>query len=201
MEMQGRIDEGIDWLESREADWAPDNGFAFHNFWHLALFYLDRQRYDDGARPSTTARIHPSRPDRRCSSSTPPRCSGGSLRGGRPRRAAPGPVADNWAARLDAERGFYAFNDMHAMMAFTMAGRETEAARLMEDMRVDGASTARASTCMMTRDVGLPRRAGRIRAFGRGRHAEADRPARAGARPRAPLRRQPRPARRHSRSR
>ncbi|MGH7307696.1 MAG: tetratricopeptide repeat protein, partial [Candidatus Rokuibacteriota bacterium] len=46
MEMQGRIDEGIGWLESREADWAPDNGFAFHNYWHLALYYLDRQRYD-----------------------------------------------------------------------------------------------------------------------------------------------------------
>jgi tetratricopeptide (TPR) repeat protein len=46
MEMQGRIDEGIAWLESREADWAPDNGFAFHNWWHLALFYLDRGDYE-----------------------------------------------------------------------------------------------------------------------------------------------------------
>ena len=46
MEMQGRIDEGVAWLETREADWAPDNGFAYHNWWHLALFHLDRQRYE-----------------------------------------------------------------------------------------------------------------------------------------------------------
>ena len=32
MEMQGRIDEGIAFLSSREADWAPGNGFAYHNF-------------------------------------------------------------------------------------------------------------------------------------------------------------------------
>ena len=41
MEMQGRIDEGIEFLASRERDWAPDNAFAFHNFWHLALFHMD----------------------------------------------------------------------------------------------------------------------------------------------------------------
>jgi hypothetical protein len=23
------------------SDWAPDNAFAFHNFWHLALFCTD----------------------------------------------------------------------------------------------------------------------------------------------------------------
>ena len=27
---------------SRSRDWAPDNGLAFHNWWHLALFHLDR---------------------------------------------------------------------------------------------------------------------------------------------------------------
>jgi hypothetical protein len=41
MEMQGRLPEGIEWLESRAPDWSPDNGFAFHNWWHLALYYLD----------------------------------------------------------------------------------------------------------------------------------------------------------------
>ena len=46
MEMQGRIDEGIAFLASREQDWAPGNSFAFHNFWHLALFFLDGEHYD-----------------------------------------------------------------------------------------------------------------------------------------------------------
>src|SRR5215831_20842518 len=46
MEMQGRIEEGVRWLESRVDDWAPNNSFAFHNWWHLALFYLDRGSFD-----------------------------------------------------------------------------------------------------------------------------------------------------------
>jgi tetratricopeptide (TPR) repeat protein len=58
MEMQGRIDEGIAFLESREADWAPDNGFAFHNFWHLALFCMDGARYER-ALALFDRRIHP----------------------------------------------------------------------------------------------------------------------------------------------
>jgi hypothetical protein len=86
----------------------------------------------------------------------------------RPRAEA---VADNWAGRLERERGFYAFNDLHAMLAFTMAGREKEAGRLLDDLAwtVDNAAGVNAA---MTRDVGLPLcRA--IQAFGRGRYAEA----------------------------
>lgn len=61
MEMQGRIDEGVAWLESRQDDWAPDNVFAFHNWWHLALFHMDRADYasalalyDSGIHPGPT---------------------------------------------------------------------------------------------------------------------------------------------------
>ena len=46
-EMRGSTDQGIEFLRSREADWAPDNGFAFHNYWHLALFHLDLGQYDE----------------------------------------------------------------------------------------------------------------------------------------------------------
>ena len=35
-EMQARLSDGIKWLTSRTEDWAPDNAFAFHNWWHLA---------------------------------------------------------------------------------------------------------------------------------------------------------------------
>ena len=45
-EMQGRLDEGIDWLERRRDDWVPDNGFAFHNAWHLALYWLELDQHD-----------------------------------------------------------------------------------------------------------------------------------------------------------
>jgi tetratricopeptide (TPR) repeat protein len=154
MEMQGRIDDGIRWLESRTADWVPDNGFAFHNWWHLALFYLDRGKignvlslYDSRIHPApldyslqlldATAllwRLHLERADI----------------GDRAQA-----VADKWASRLDIERGYYAFNDFHAMMAFVLAGRDREADRLIEDLEwtiKNGSGT----NVMMTRDVGLP---------------------------------------------
>ena len=31
-----------DFSLSRSDDWSPDNGFAYHNWWHLALFQLER---------------------------------------------------------------------------------------------------------------------------------------------------------------
>ncbi|MBC8087577.1 MAG: tetratricopeptide repeat protein, partial [Phycisphaerae bacterium] len=46
MEMQRRTSEGIVWLQSREDDWAPNNMFAPHNWWHLALFNMDLGNFD-----------------------------------------------------------------------------------------------------------------------------------------------------------
>ncbi|MGH7392356.1 MAG: tetratricopeptide repeat protein [Candidatus Rokuibacteriota bacterium] len=170
MEMQGRIDEGIVWLESREADWAPDNGFAVHNYWHLALYYLDRQRYAD-ALALHDARVHPEPPDSALqlldATALLWRLHLEGVDLGRRADA----VADNWAGRLETERGYYAFNDMHAMMAFAMAGREREAARLTADLEWT-AQHGSGINRMMAADVGLPVcRA--IRAFGRGRYEEA----------------------------
>lgn len=64
-------------------------------------------------------------------------------------------VAENWARRLETERGFYAFNDFHAMMAFVLAHREHESDELISGME----ATVRENSginAMMTRDVGLP---------------------------------------------
>jgi tetratricopeptide (TPR) repeat protein len=170
MEMQGRIDEGIAWLEAREGDWAPDNGFAFHNYWHLALYHLDRQRHAD-ALALYDARLHAEPPDFALqlldATALLWRLYLEGVDTG-PRAQA---LAANWAGRLERERGFYAFNDWHAMMAFAMAGNEAEAARLADDLAwtvKHGAGT----NAMMTRDVGLPVCLG-IQAFGRGQYAEA----------------------------
>src|SRR5690606_13057491 len=40
LEMQGRRREGIAWMRDNEEGWAPDNFFAVHNWWHLAVFHL-----------------------------------------------------------------------------------------------------------------------------------------------------------------
>src|SRR4029450_7441670 len=46
MERQGWLGKGVRWLTSRTENWAPDNGFAFHNWWHLALYHLDLGQHD-----------------------------------------------------------------------------------------------------------------------------------------------------------
>jgi tetratricopeptide (TPR) repeat protein len=154
MEMQGRIDEGIAWLESREPDWAPDNGFAFHNYWHLALYYLDRQRYAEALALYDT-RVHTAPPDFALhlvdATALLWRLHLEGVDLGRRAEV----VSDNWAHRLEGERGFYAFNDMHAMIGFTMAGRDGEAARLIADLEWT-VRHGRGTNRRMTHDVGLP---------------------------------------------
>ena len=170
MEMQGRIDEGIQWLESRTDDWTPNN-FAFHNWWHLALFYLDRGMFGN-VLSLYDSRIHAAPPDfvQQLVDAT------ALLWRLHLERAEVGDraqaLADNWAGRLEVERGFYAFNDLHAMMAFVLAGREREADQLIAGLESTVENSAGGINVMMTRDVGLPLcRA--IRAFGQERYSDA----------------------------
>lgn len=151
MEMQGRLEEGMHWLLSRSKDWAPDNGFAYHNWWHLALLHMDRgdderviELYDTAVRrPDSNVvlemvdasallwRLH--------------------LRG-IDLGARWGLLADAWEPRVD--EAYYAFNDAHAMMAFVGAGRPKAAAGLLkalEKRTAEGGTNGR-----MTWEVGLP---------------------------------------------
>jgi tetratricopeptide (TPR) repeat protein len=169
MEMQGRIDEGIDFLVSREPDWAPDNGFAFHNFWHLALFHVDGGRYDR-ALALYDASVHPEPAAYVLSliDSTAMlwrlMLEGVDL-GDRFER-----VADDWQKRLATEPGFYAFNDAHAAMAFAATHRNDALRELLARMRETAAGVG--VNAGMTRDVGLPVAEG-FAAFARGRYVEA----------------------------
>jgi hypothetical protein len=79
-------------------------------------------------------------------------------------------VADEWEARLPVDRGFYAFNDVHAMLAFVATGREAPAAALLAELAQ--AANGGGTNAMMSREVGLPLAKG-IVAFGRGRYDEA----------------------------
>lgn len=167
MEMQGRLTEGIAWLAERSDDWAPDNAFAFHNWWHLALHHLDLGQtervleiYDDAIRParSTVAlemvdasallwRLH----------------LRGHDTGARWRE-----LADAWEPM--AEDAYYAFNDFHAMMAFVADGRRQTARRLLAAL--ERSASGSGTNAMATRDVGLPLcRA--LLAFGDGKYADA----------------------------
>jgi hypothetical protein len=171
MEMQGRIDEGIAWLTSRQSDWATaDNAFAPHNWWHLALFHLDRGAYDvaldlfdrklDGPQADMVLVLVD------CSALLWRLQLEGVDVGDRFER-----VADRWQAKADVERGFYAFNDLHAMMSFAATGRSAECERLLAEMRVT-AATGGGANLAMTGDIGLPLAEGLL-ALAQGRPARA----------------------------
>lgn len=167
MEMQGRLSEGIHWLTHRSKDWAPDNAFAYHNWWHLSLFHLELgetervlELYDTAIRPEQSRvalemvdatallwRLHLQDVD----------------------------VGARWHDLADAWKdmagdGYYAFNDFHAMMALVATGRRIAAKELLDSMedRAEGWGT----NAMMVREVGLPLcRA--LKAFGEGSYDRA----------------------------
>jgi tetratricopeptide (TPR) repeat protein len=151
MEMQGRIEEGIAWLTSRREDWASDNMMAVHNWWHLALFHLDQDEvqqvlamYDKRVREEASGQVL----DLIDASAMLWRLM---LRGldvtERWRE-----LAAVWQAR--GGEGYYAFNDVHALMAYLGAGDAHAARALIEAM--EAAAQGSGTNAMMTREVGLP---------------------------------------------
>jgi tetratricopeptide (TPR) repeat protein len=168
MEMQGRIEDGIAWLETREPAWAPDNGFAFHNWWHLALLYLDRAR-TDRVLELYDRRIYPERSDLSLQLVDASSLLWRLHLLGHDAGDRFGVLGDVWEAKLDGERGYYAFNDVHAMMVLLGAGRPRSATRLLGDMEAAAASGG--LNAAMTAEVGLPI-ARALLAFDGGRYAE-----------------------------
>ena len=45
METQGRLEEGIAWMESLSDTWEVCGSFFTHNWWHVALYYLDQEKF------------------------------------------------------------------------------------------------------------------------------------------------------------
>jgi tetratricopeptide (TPR) repeat protein len=154
MEMTGRIDEGIAWLGGRRADWAPGSTFAFHNFWHLALFHLDTQNYA-AALDLFDRDIYPARNDACVVLVDAASLLWRLYLDGVDVASRAQIVADVWRSRAKDEHGFYAFNDAHATMALCAAGAVAEARDWVE--RLDAVvSENRGANRPMTADVGLP---------------------------------------------
>jgi hypothetical protein len=161
MEMQDRRGEGVAWNLTESPAWSEDSFFKIHIWWHTALFHLGLGQvhealaiYDGPIRGegSTLAydlvdaaallwRLHLAGAD----------------------------VGERWGELADAyaaqPHGAYAFDDVHAMMAFVGAGREAEAEDLLGALAV--AARGAGDNGLMSREVGLPV-AQAIRAFGRG---------------------------------
>ncbi|HSC96732.1 MAG TPA: tetratricopeptide repeat protein [Burkholderiales bacterium] len=166
MEMQGRRREGIAWMRANPDNWARDSFFAVHNWWHLALFHLGQDEIGeavalfDGPIYGKASNVVLDMVD---ASALLWRLH---LRGV--------DVGDRWAAVARnwepfASAGNYAFNDMHAMMAFVGAGRRDAAAAVLEAQRAAIEGTG--DNAQFTREVGGPATRA-IKAFGDGDYAE-----------------------------
>lgn len=133
LEMQGRLDDGLHWMATRENHWAAEeNLLKVHNWWHYALYHLesgDHRRaldiYDAHIRPPEPA-IALALAD--ASAMLWRLTLAGVDVGDRWT-----PLADNWGAHADG--GSYPFNDWHAVMAYLATDRHGEVARIIKALR------------------------------------------------------------------
>ncbi len=166
-EMRGDLERGIPWLADNAVHWAPESGFAYHNWWHLALLYLDTgdaghvlKLYDEKVRPDPDASIVLQSID-----------ASALLWRLKLEGVDVGDRFTSLAAAWErsAEDAFYAFNDLHAIMAFVGAGRLADAERTLKAMR--HAAAGGGDNAYMTRKVGLPAAEAFV-AFEAGRYTE-----------------------------
>ena len=165
LEMQARADEGVAWLEQTAPDWEPDSLFSYHNWWHQSLFQLDCNN------PAAAIKLFDTKISGGEFGQALELCDGSAILW---RLTALGhDVGDRWTGIAEkwtprAGHGVYAFNDMHAAMAFAATGQGTQLERLLS--AAESAAAGNGTNAMMSREVGLPAiRA--IDAFGRGDYA------------------------------
>jgi hypothetical protein len=154
-EMRARVDHGLRYLDARQADWGDGNALAVHNWWHYALFTLEtgdvaavRRVYD--------ARIHHAH-----SAGLALELLDASallwrlLLDGQDETARWQALAPAWGAQVDA--AFYAFNDLHAVMAWAAAGDLARAEGFLADReRYLDEPRPGVSNYAMTARIGLP---------------------------------------------
>jgi tetratricopeptide (TPR) repeat protein len=167
MEMQGRAAEGADFLEAGVDGWAPNSMFAYHLWWHKALFHLDA---DD---PSTALALFDDKISAAGFGQALELLDGSALLWrlfllGHDVGDRWTGLAEKWETRIDD--AYYAFNDVNAMMAFVGVGNSEAQKQQIETVR--RAATGAGTNAMMSREIGVPACEG-FAAFGRGDYAKS----------------------------
>lgn len=155
-EMQGRVEAGLRFMDERRAHWSTGNFFVVHNAWHEALFRLEAGDiegalaiYDTTLHHDRSAKVALEMLDATAllwrmhldGIDTGERWS---------------TLADAWAEKTD-DQPWYAFNDMHAAMAFAAAGRLDDLRAVVARLRRHIATApALVTNVSMIADVGLP---------------------------------------------
>jgi tetratricopeptide (TPR) repeat protein len=155
-EMRGRHQEGARWLDSRQADWAVDNGFSFHQWFHAALFHMEALDtdaalavYDQHLEGATEMALQ--------------RVDGTAILWrlkllGVDVSSRFQKLSRTWDAQAPAT-GFYAFDDIHALVATIGAGDTGEARAAREAIVASlsgGSGSGGLANQQMTADIGRP---------------------------------------------
>ena len=156
MEMQGRCEDGAAWLRHHQEHWCEGNGFSGHLWWHAGLFRLEALdlegvlRLLDKHLSADRLQITLQRIDaaallwrlRLLGCDVSSRCAR---------------LLEGWDQSAQAA-GYYAFNDLHLVLALLGAGEfaraESWVARCAE--RALAGDDARRSNHAMAREAGLP---------------------------------------------
>jgi hypothetical protein len=152
LEMQGRVEEGVQWMARNEANWSgDDNFFQRHNWWHYAVYLIDMGRgpealelYDRHIDSGQSTVVL----DLVDASAMLWRLGLAGLDIGDRWSS----VADRWTPHADGAS--YPFNDWHAVMANLGAHRYQEVNRLLDQLRA--ASEGDGEVNDWARRYGLP---------------------------------------------
>lgn len=152
LEMQGRAEEGIDWMNLREPHWSgDDNFFKVHNWWHKALYHLDLGQSDE------VIRLYDAKIRGEESQVALDLVDASALLwrlqmenhdvGDRWTE-----IAQHWDSHADGQ--LYPFNDWHAVMAYLGAGRTDQVDRILDQYRLPSETDNEASSWI--KKTGLP---------------------------------------------
>jgi tetratricopeptide (TPR) repeat protein len=153
-EMQGRVDEGIRFLNGDGTRWESGNLFTAHNWWHLALYQLE------AGHPESSLAIYDAEIHHGESAGVPIEMLDGSallwrlMLDGAETGDRFAVLASAWEPKLRGSP-WYAFNDLHGIMAMAGAGRHKEVNTILTD-RERWLATASGSNARMTSEIGLP---------------------------------------------
>lgn len=154
IEMMGRHEDGIQWYQSREKDWATGDGLSIHNWWHLCLYLMEIEEYDRileiyDTYIAPTGDFEPE-----------PLADSGALLW---RLFVQGvDVGDRWQANgarwrelvAAGEGGFYGFNDLHAALSFSAMGWQDDLVDLEKQVVAQAQNSHTIGT--ISREVSVP---------------------------------------------
>jgi hypothetical protein len=162
MEMQTRCQDGIAWMRLNPEAWSTNSFFQVHNWWHLSLYHLELEQFDevlalyDGPVYGDASGVVLDMID---ASALLWRLHLLGIDCGERWQ----PLAENW--QPIACSGTYAFNDVHAAMAFAGAGHIGRIDEILDAQQV--AMTRDDDNAYFTKQVGHAVTLG-IKAFAEG---------------------------------